>query len=88
MKIKSLVICIVSLVMMIALAAHAPTAPQVSQAAKDNMANETELLPFNQAGSFDIFTLSGPETQFSVRRPTTMIPDRPAVRSPYQPSWR
>jgi len=90
MRIKPFVICIVSVIMMIALAAHAPTVPQVSQAVegKDNIGNETELLLSSQNSSFNLFTLSGPETQFSVRRPTTLIPDRPTVRSPFQPSWR
>lgn len=91
MRIKPFVICIISVIMMIALAAHAPTVPQVSQAVegKDNISNQTELLLSGQTGSFNLFTLSGPEeAQSSVRRPTTLIPDRPAVRSPFQPSWR
>ena len=91
MRIKSFVMCIISVIMMIALVAHAPTVPQVSQPVEgnDGVGNQTELLLSGQAGSLNLFTLSGPEeAQSSLRRPITLIPDRPTVRSPFQPSWR
>jgi len=90
MKRVPLVIGIVSVIMVIALAAHAPTVPQVSQVveARNDVGNETDLLLSSETGSFDLFTLSEPEIHLSVRRPTTLIPDRPGVRSPFQPSWR
>jgi len=105
MKSVPLVIGIVSVVMVVALAAHAPTASPISQAVEttDNMNNQTDELVFSKNSFFDPFTLtgayapqgdsstvipSGLETQSPVRRPPTWIPDRPAVRSPFQPSWR
>lgn len=101
MKKIPLVIGVVSVVMVVALAAHAPTASPISRAveAADNIDNQTD----SQNSFFDPFTLtgayvpqgnsstvipSGLEKQFSVRRPPTRIPDRPAVRSPFQPSWQ
>jgi len=105
MKSVTLVVGIVSVIMVVALAAHAPTASPISQAVgtTDNMNSQTDELVVSQNSFFDPFTLtgayvpqgdssavipSGLETQFPVRRPPTRIPDRPAVRSPFQPSWR
>jgi len=103
MKSVPLVIGIVSVIMVVALAAHAPTASPISQAveATDNMDNQTDELVSNQDSFFDPFTLTGAYVvqgnsstvtlsglEMQIRRPSTWIPDRPAVRSPFQPSWR
>ena len=101
MKSVPLVVGIVSVIMVVALAAHAPTTSPISQAAKavDNMNSRTDEVNVNQDTFFDPFTLTGvyvPEGNSSnvalsgmqVRKPPTRIPNRPVVRSPFQPSWR
>jgi len=89
MKRITLFIGIISVVMIISLAAHAPTARHLNSVveAKNNISSDTELLLSDQVDLLNLFTLSGSDTQFSVRKPTTRIPGRPVVRSPFQPSW-